>query len=100
MLALNKAQIAEPMVESLGLNMAEAKEFVDLFFEEIRACLERGEEVKLSGFGDFELCDKRARPGRNPKTGELVPISARRIVTFDAGGKLRLRVASPDPSPN
>lgn len=99
-MTLNKARIAESMVESLGLNMTEAKEFVDLLFEEIRACLERGEEVKLSGFGNFELRDKRARPGRNPRTGELVPISARRIVTFDAGGKLRLRVASLSPSPN
>jgi integration host factor subunit alpha len=98
--SLNKAQIAASLVESIGLNMSEAKEFVDQFFEEIRAHLELGEAVRLSGFGNFELREKRSRPGRNPKTGEVVQISARRIVTFDPGGKLRLRVASPDPSPN
>jgi integration host factor subunit alpha len=65
---------------------------VDLFFEEIRGRLEAGEEVKLSGFGNFELRSKNQRPGRNPKTGEEIPISARRVVTFRPGQKLRLRV--------
>ena len=76
----------------LGLNKREAKELVDLFFEEIRTSLESGEPVKISGFGNFELRDKRQRPGRNPKTGEEVPISARRVVTFSPGQKLRERV--------
>ncbi|NLC09192.1 MAG: integration host factor subunit alpha, partial [Gammaproteobacteria bacterium] len=65
---------------------------VDLFFEEIRTSLESSEPVKISGFGNFELRDKRQRPGRNPKTGEEVPISARRVVTFRPGQKLRERV--------
>ncbi len=76
----------------LGLNKREAKELVDLFFEEIRTSLESSEPVKISGFGNFELRDKRQRPGRNPKTGEEVPISARRVVTFRPGQKLRERV--------
>jgi len=90
--ALTKAELAEALFEELGLNKREAKEFVDLFFEEIRRSLESGEEVKLSGFGNFELRSKNQRPGRNPKTGEEIPISARRVVTFRPGQKLRLRV--------
>ncbi|HZP12236.1 MAG TPA: integration host factor subunit alpha [Nevskiaceae bacterium] len=91
-MALTKAELAEALFEQLGLNKREAKDFVDLFFEEIRASLESGEQVKLSGFGNFELRDKNQRPGRNPKTGEEIPISARRVVTFRPGQKLRLRV--------
>lgn len=91
-MALTKAELAEALFEQLGLNKREAKEFVDLFFEEIRSSLEKGEQVKLSGFGNFELRDKNQRPGRNPKTGEEIPISARRVVTFRPGQKLRLRV--------
>ena len=91
-MALTKAELAESLFEQLGLNKREAKEFVDLFFEEIRTSLESGEQVKLSGFGNFELRDKNQRPGRNPKTGEEIPISARRVVTFRPGQKLRLRV--------
>lgn len=91
-MALTKAELAEALFDDLGLNKREAKEFVDLFFEEIRSRLESGEEVKLSGFGNFELRSKNQRPGRNPKTGEEIPISARRVVTFRPGQKLRLRV--------
>ncbi|MGH8528734.1 MAG: integration host factor subunit alpha [Nevskiales bacterium] len=91
-MALTKAEIADELFERLGLNKREAKDFVDLFFEEIRSTLERGEEVKLSGFGNFELRDKGQRPGRNPKTGEEIPISARRVVTFRPGQKLRAKV--------
>ncbi|TJY56739.1 integration host factor subunit alpha [Sinimarinibacterium sp. CAU 1509] len=91
-MALTKAELAEALFDELGLNKREAKEFVDLFFEEIRRRLETGEEVKLSGFGNFELRSKNQRPGRNPKTGEEIPISARRVVTFRPGQKLRLRV--------
>ena len=92
MTALTKAEIAETLYEELGINKREAKDLVDLFFEEIRVSLEANEEVKLSGFGNFELRDKRQRPGRNPKTGEDVPISARRVVTFRPGQKLKARV--------
>ena len=91
-MALTKAEIAEALFDQLGLNKREARELVDLFFEEIRGRLEAGEEVKLSGFGNFELRSKNQRPGRNPKTGEEIPISARRVVTFRPGQKLRLRV--------
>lgn len=91
-MALTKAELAEALFDELGLNKREAKEFVDLFFEQIRQRLESGEEVKLSGFGNFELRMKNQRPGRNPKTGEEIPISARRVVTFRPGQKLRLRV--------
>ena len=75
-------------------NKREAKEIVELFFEEIRSCLEGNEQVKLSGFGNFDLRDKSQRPGRNPKTGEEIPISARRVVTFRPGQKLKARVES------
>lgn len=91
-MALTKADLAETLFEELGLNKREAKEFVEQFFEEVRQALESGDPVKLSGFGNFELRDKRQRPGRNPKTGEEIPISARRVVTFRPGQKLRSRV--------
>ena len=90
--ALTKAGIAEMLFEDLGLNKREAKEIVESFFEEIRQSLENNESVKLSGFGNFELRDKTPRPGRNPKTGEEIPISAGRVVTFRPGQKLRARV--------
>jgi len=91
-LALTKADLAEKLYDDLGLNKREAKEFVDLFFEELRGSLQRGVSVKLSGFGNFGLRDKSERPGRNPKTGEEIPISARRVVTFRPGQKLKARV--------
>ena len=90
--SLTKAEMAERLNEELGLNKREAKEMVESFFDEIRACLASNEQVKLSGFGNFDLRDKRQRPGRNPKTGEEVPISARRVVTFRPGQKLKDRV--------
>ena len=91
-MALTKAEIADRLYEEVGLNKREAKEFVDAFFEAIRDALEGGENVKLSGFGNFQLREKNQRPGRNPKTGEEIPISARRVVTFRPGQKLRARV--------
>ena len=91
-MALTKADMAENLFEELGLNKREAKEFVEMFFEEIGATLETGEQVKLSGFGNFDLRDKNERPGRNPKTGEDIPITARRVVTFRPGQKLKIRV--------
>lgn len=93
-MALTKAELAEHLFNVLGLNKREAKELVEIFFEEIRRSLERGEPVKLSGFGNFNLRDKKERPGRNPKTGEEIPITARRVVTFRAGHKLKSRVES------
>ncbi|MEK6750146.1 MAG: integration host factor subunit alpha [Pseudomonadota bacterium] len=91
-MALTKAEIAERLFEELGINKREAKELVDQFFDEIRANLEAGMDVKLSGFGNFMLRDKNQRPGRNPKTGEEIPITARRVVTFRPGQKLKARV--------
>lgn len=90
--ALTKADLAEKLFDELGLNKREAKELVELFFEEIRRSLENNEQVKLSGFGNFDLRDKSQRPGRNPKTGEEIPISARRVVTFRPGQKLKAKV--------
>ena len=86
---LTKAELAELLFEQVGLNKREAKDMVETFFDEIRGALERGESVKLSGFGNFQLRDKPQRPGRNPKTGEEIPISARRVVTFHASQKLK-----------
>ena len=90
--ALTKADLADKLYEELGLNKREAEEMVELFFEEIRQTLASNNQVKLSGFGNFDLRDKRERPGRNPKTGEEIPISARRVVTFKPGQKLKVRV--------
>jgi integration host factor subunit alpha len=89
---LTKAELAELLFEQVGLNKREAKDMVDTFFDEIRQALERGESVKLSGFGNFQLRDKPQRPGRNPKTGEAIPISARRVVTFHASQKLKAHI--------
>ena len=90
--ALTKADMAEKLFDELGLNKREAKELVESLFDEIRESLEQDEQVKLSGFGNFDLRDKCERPGRNPKTGEEIPISARRVVTFKPGQKLKARV--------
>jgi integration host factor subunit alpha len=86
---LTKAELAEMLFDRVGLNKREAKDMVETFFDEIRDALERGDCVKLSGFGNFQLRDKPQRPGRNPKTGEEIPISARRVVTFHASQKLK-----------
>jgi len=92
--AVTKADLADTLFSQLGLNKREAKEFVELFFEKIRTALEEGNSVKLSGFGNFGVREKNSRPGRNPKTGEEIPITARRVVTFKASQKLKDRVAS------
>ena len=81
-MTLTKAELADLLFEKVGLNKREAKDMVEAFFEEVRNALERGDGVKLSGFGNFQLRDKPQRPGRNPKTGEEIPITARRVVTF------------------
>ena len=87
--ALTKAQLAEMLFEQIGLNKREAKDMVDAFFDVISAELVAGGEVKLSGFGNFQMRVKAPRPGRNPRTGELIPIAARRVVTFHASQKLK-----------
>ena len=91
-MTLTKAELADLLFEKVGLNKREAKDIIKAFFKEIRGALERGESVKLSGFGNFQLRDKPQRPGRNPKTGEEIPISARRVVTFHASQKLKAMV--------
>ena len=92
MAALTKADLAEMLFDELGLNKREAREIVEMFYAEISESLEKNDNVKISGFGNFELRDKKSRPGRNPKTGEEVAISARRVVTFKPGQKLRSKV--------
>ena len=90
---VTKADIIEHLHNDLGLNKSECKILVEDFFQEIKTSLINNEEVKLSGFGNFELLNKKASPGRNPKTGEDVTISARRVVTFRAGNKLRKKIS-------
>ena len=91
-MALTKAEMAERLYAEVGLNKREAKEFVDAFFDGLREALEKGGQVKLSGFGNFDLRRKNPRPGRNPKTGEEIPITARTVVTFRPGQKLKAQV--------
>ena len=93
--ALTKAQLAELLFDNIGLNKREAKDMVDAFFDLISQSLIEGEDVKLSSFGNFQVRMKKARPGRNPRTGEEVPIDARRVVTFHASGKLKDSVQAP-----
>jgi integration host factor subunit alpha len=91
-MTLTKAELVDHLVTANSLDRPIAKDIVEDFFEFIRETLERGEEVKLSGFGNFKVRKKRSRPGRNPKTGEEIEISARRVVTFHSGHKLKARV--------
>lgn len=93
-MALTKADLAEQIYDRAGLNNREAKKMVEASFKEISDCLARGEAVKLSGFGVFGLRDKPERPGRNPKTGEEIPVSARRVVTFHGSASLKVAVES------
>ena len=88
-MALTKFDIVKSLNDEIGLNKREAKELVDSFFDNIKKLLSQGQEVKLSGFGNFQLKDKSSRPGRNPRTGENVEITARRVVTFKSGQKLK-----------
>lgn len=97
-MALTKAEMAEHLFEKLGMNKRDAKDLVELFFDEVRDALHEGEQVKLSGFGNFDLREKNERPGRNPKTGEDIPIKARRVVTFRPGQKLKSRVEGIQPN--
>ena len=94
-MTVTKATLATTLFVQLGLNKREANDMVDHFFEEIAAALEAGDFVKLSGFGNFMLREKPPRPGRNPKTGQSIPILARRVVTFHASSKLRALIKFP-----
>mgnify|MGYP003578232769 CR=1 FL=1 len=87
--ALTKAQLAELLFEQIGLNKRESKDMIDAFFDLIAASLVEGKDVKISGFGNFQIRTKAPRPGRNPRTGEEIPIEARRVVTFHASHKLK-----------
>ena len=93
-MTLTKAELAEIIFEKVGLNKTEAKEMVEAFFEQIRSSLEKGESVKLSGFGNFELRLKSERPGRNPKTGEEVPINPRRVLSFRPSHTMKDKVGA------
>ncbi len=92
MKTLTKADLAKYLDEQIGLTNREAKEIIEMFFDYISDALVKGKQVKLSGFGNFTLHDKKERPGRNPRTGEEVPVTARRVVTFHCGQKLKVRV--------
>ena len=91
-MTLTKSDIVEDLNNQIGLNKREARELVEIYFDELKEALSNGKQVKLSGFGNFDLRDKKERPGRNPKTGESIPISARRVVTFKPGQKLKNKV--------
>ena len=91
-MTITKDSLVEMVHNEVGLNKREAKELIESFFEEIKKSLEEGNDIKLSGFGNFILRNKSSRPGRNPKTGENIPISARRVVTFKSGQKLKSKV--------
>ncbi|MFA5960019.1 MAG: integration host factor subunit alpha [Tatlockia sp.] len=90
--ALSKAMIVETLCGEFNLTKPDAKDMVDSFYESLRHALENGQHVKLSGFGNFTLRDKPERPGRNPKTGEEIPVVARRVVTFKPGLKLKTQI--------
>lgn len=98
MSALSKAIMVEALCNDVGLTKLDARDMLDQFFEEVRQTLTQGENVKLSGFGNFILRDKSSRPGRNPKTGEDIPVDARRVVTFKSGLKLKTKIDERDKS--
>ncbi len=95
--SLTKAELAELLFDHIGLNKRESKEMVEAFFELIVQQLVAGNDVKLSGFGNFQIRTKAPRPGRNPRTGESIPIDARRVVTFHASSKLKEQVQDGPP---
>jgi integration host factor subunit alpha len=87
--ALTKAQLADMLFDQIGLNKRESKDMIDAFFELIAKSVVAGQDVKISGFGNFQIRTKAPRPGRNPRTGEPIPIDSRRVVTFHASHKLK-----------
>ncbi|MBP9907037.1 MAG: integration host factor subunit alpha [Rhodoferax sp.] len=94
--ALTKAQLAEMLFEQIGLNKRESKDMIDAFFDLIAHSLVEGHDVKITGFGNFQIRTKAPRPGRNPRTGESIPIDARRVVTFHASQKLKEQIQEQD----
>lgn len=94
--ALTKAQLADMLFEQIGLNKRESKDMIDAFFDLIAQNLVEGQDVKITGFGNFQIRTKAPRPGRNPRTGEAIPIEARRVVTFHASQKLKEQVQTPE----
>jgi integration host factor subunit alpha len=96
---LTKADLSELLFDRLGLNKRESKDMVDAFFSIVHEALREGQEVKLSGFGNFNIRRKASRPGRNPRTGETIPIKARHVVTFHASHKLKAIVQGDTPPP-
>ena len=95
-MTITKDSLVEMVHNEIGLNKREAKELIESFFEQIKKSLEEGNDIKLSGFGNFSLRDKAPRPGRNPKTGDEVTISSRRVVTFKSGLKLKSKLEGYD----
>lgn len=91
--ALTKAHLADLLFEQIGLNKRESKDMVEAFFELIATSLIEGRDVKISGFGNFQIRTKAPRPGRNPRTGEAIPIGARRVATFHASAKLKEQIS-------
>jgi integration host factor subunit alpha len=96
---LTKAELAELLFDRIGLNKRESKDIVEAFFDLLHEALVKGDEVKLSGFGNFTIREKGSRPGRNPRTGESVPIKARNVVTFHSSHKLKAIVQGDIPPP-
>tara|TARA_B100000900_G_C20450090_1_gene662770 strand:- start:335 stop:631 length:297 start_codon:yes stop_codon:yes gene_type:complete len=95
-MTITKDSLVEMVHNEVGLNKRESKELIECFFEQIKKALENGNDIKLSGFGNFILRNKSPRPGRNPKTGEEVTISERRVVTFKSGLKLKSKLEAFD----
>ena len=93
---VTKNELSEALFDQVGLNKREAKDMIDAFFDRIGESLEVGTEVKISGFGNFQIRTKAPRPGRNPRTGEMVPIEARRVVTFHSSQKLKAQIQDDD----
>jgi len=98
--ALTKAQLAEMLFEQIGLNKRESKDMIDAFFDLVARSLVDGHDVKITGFGNFQIRTKAPRPGRNPRTGEAIPIEARRVVTFHASHKLKKKIQNQGASPS
>lgn len=96
---LTKAELSELLFDRLGLNKRESKDMVEAFFEIVHGTLVQAQDVKLSGFGNFHIRHKAPRPGRNPRTGEAIPIQARQVVTFHASQKLKALVQGDTPPP-
>ena len=90
--ALTKAQLSDLLFVQIGLNKRESKDMIDAFFDLVSTSLVDGTDVKISGFGNFQIRTKAPRPGRNPRTGEAIPIMARRVVTFHASQKLKEQI--------